>query len=163
MHGDERQEFDRQVSLLCAAFGVPVGDRAEAYWLAFKRLTLVEFSRMIEAAMGPDRDFKRIPTVPQLWAVRGDMRAPQRRHLQHDPRARLVGGVLALELSDWQVGTQWSWIVRWFPGVNVEKKQVENHGVEYLGVIVPEDPSDPLRYPSHRVLLSDLADQAEAA
>ena len=164
MQSTEREDFNRELATLCAAFGVPVADRAEAFWKGFSRLSLGEFSRIVARAVGEDGPGK-MPTVAQLWGIRRQMRAgggQQQRGSVADQRARLVEQVAAIRrLSDRQRATVWSWIVRWFPDPSTHDPT--RQGCVFLGVVVPQDPVDPDRWPAQRVMLDDLGQLGEAA
>lgn len=77
MNSGDRHEFDTQMSLLCAGFNVPIGDRSEAYWKGVIRMSLMEFTRCVEHALGEDGPEK-IPTCSQLWGIRKQLRAQAR-------------------------------------------------------------------------------------
>lgn len=143
MQATDREEFNRHMSILCAAFDVPVGDRPESYWRAFNRLSLVGFVRMVEAACGPDADFKRIPTVPQLWGLRKAARTAAAPAMPDGMQAALVEYVMRnCRISDRQRAMPWNWIAR--------------DSGELLGVIVPQCPVDPVKHPAHRVLFTEV-------
>lgn len=77
MNSGDRQEFDTQIAILCAGFNVPPGDRQEAYWKGMMRMSLMEFTRCVEYALGEDGPEK-IPTCSQLWGLRKRMREQAR-------------------------------------------------------------------------------------
>lgn len=77
MNSGDRHEFDTQMSILCAGFNVPLGDRPEAYWKGIIRMSLMEFTRCVEYALGEDGPEK-IPTCSQLWGIRKQLRAQAR-------------------------------------------------------------------------------------
>lgn len=142
MLADDREEFDRQVSILCAAFSVPMGDRGDALWRAFSRLSLAEFGRIVDAAVSPDCEIERMPTVSQLWKLRRLAKTSPVHTLPTGAQAALVEYVLAnYSITHRQKSTPWNWISR-------------NSG-EMLGVIVPQDPDDPVKNPAIRVLFAD--------
>ncbi len=76
MLSSERTEFETLISQLFAGFpssGVQTPNRIEAYWKGLQKLGLVELTRLVEFALsehGPDR----LPSVPQLWRMRSEMR-----------------------------------------------------------------------------------------
>lgn len=143
MQAEEREEFTRQVSILCAAFGVPIGDRDEALWRAFSRLSLVEFSRIVDAAVAPDCEYERFPTTKQLWVLRKQGRARFASDLPKGAQVALVEYALRnLPISDRQKSVAWNWIAR--------------ETGEILGVIVPQDPNDPVKHPAQRVMFADV-------
>lgn len=150
-----REEFTRQMSVLCAAFGVPMGDRLEAYERAFGRLGLDGVVRLFDAAIGPDTDFEKMPTVPQLRALQRRSKIQVREKEPPGRQAALVEFVLRhRRLSDRQRSSIWNWIARSWP--DPRPTDAERKGYEFLGVIVPQDDSDPATYPSHRVLFADV-------
>lgn len=154
MQAADRAEFEQHAKALCAGFNVPATpERLEAYWLGLRFMSLGDFCRTVAYALG-EHGPERMPTVPALWAIRKASRAAPASNTEQavDNREAVVKAALALSLSDWQRAAPWSWIVRWTPGVNVEKKQIEQHGAQFVGVIVPEDAKDPIRYPAHRVM-----------
>lgn len=145
METTDRVEFDAQMAQLCAAFNVPDKGQAAAYWIAFRRLSLIEFARIIEAALGPDGPEK-MPTVKQLWRIRAELKTaagPAGATLTPDLIERLITHCLtSFALSERQSRSPWSWITA--PDGSC------------LGVIVPLDPIDARRYPEHRVMVADL-------
>lgn len=74
MNATDRPEFTSQLKLLCAGFNVPVGDREEAYWKGLANLSLPEFSRCVEYALG-EAGPEKIPTTRQIWGIRKELRA----------------------------------------------------------------------------------------
>jgi len=73
MLSTDREEFGVQLRLLCAGLNVPLGDREEAYWKGLSKMSLLEFARVVEFALGetgPDK----IPTTKQCWQIRNDLR-----------------------------------------------------------------------------------------
>lgn len=156
----DRAEFDRQVSLLCAAYNVPIINRADALWLAFNKLRLDDWMRIISHAIGPDGPEK-FPTVRQLWGTRKALQhTPHAARSGRDPYLALTEAALGRfhgQLSEWQrhnPGCHWSYIVRDPTGPNCE----------LLGLIIERDPHDPLTYPERRLLVSEYRhDEDEAA
>jgi hypothetical protein len=74
MNSGDRPEFDVQLSMLCAGYNVPIGDRSEAYWKGLAKMSLMEFSRCVDQALGeggPDR----IPTTGQMWKLLKELRS----------------------------------------------------------------------------------------
>jgi hypothetical protein len=74
MQSTDRDEFKAQLSILCAGFNVPLGDREEAYWKGCAKMSLIEFARCVEFALGESGPEK-IPTTNQLWHMRTLMKA----------------------------------------------------------------------------------------
>jgi len=144
---EDRTEFDRQISVLCAGFNVPLGDRAEAYWRAFERLSLIEFARMVDAALA-DGEGERIPTVRQLWAIRSKLRTRTRAHADAgQSQADLVAAAIErFKPTDAQLAAPWSWVTR----------NPAGQDCAILGVIIPQDPKDPAKHPAGRMMFSDI-------
>lgn len=66
----DREEFLRELSKLCAGFGVPLTKaREESYWTALARMALPQFRRCIEHALGPDYDGDDFPKTGQIWRI----------------------------------------------------------------------------------------------
>lgn len=142
MLSEDREEFSRQVAILCAAYNVPVGEREEFLWRAFSRLSIVEFSRIVDAAISPDCEFERFPTVKQIWGLRKQSRIRSASVLPAGAQVALVEYTLAnRSLNEWQRTTRWSWIA---------------NGGEFLGLIVPQDPREPEQHAAIRVLFADV-------
>jgi hypothetical protein len=82
MQTSDRPEFDAQLARLCAAYNVPATpERLDGYWTAFRNLSLLEFARIIEAALG-EQGPERMPTVPALWGIRKALRVKPPHMLQ---------------------------------------------------------------------------------
>jgi hypothetical protein len=82
MLSTDREEFTRAMQRLAAGFGVPATpEREGAYWEAFARLSMAQFSRLVDHVLSEDYaaelEGKRpsVPTVPQLWRVHRQLRA----------------------------------------------------------------------------------------
>jgi len=148
----DRPEFERQVAMLCAAYNVPAGERGEAYWNAFNRLGLIEFARMVAHIIGPEGPDK-LPTVPQLWKIRkelGKANQAQGKPGTQDLLTAVVETALRKwQLSELQIRQTWNWIAR-DPG---------GPDCNMLGVIIPQDPMDPVRFPAHRLMVSELTQE----
>lgn len=74
MNSADRTEFEALVATLCAGFNVPVADRPSAYWTGLANMTVTEFARCVEHALGEDGPAK-IPTAHEFWAIRKSLRA----------------------------------------------------------------------------------------
>ena len=69
MQTADREEFEIQLQKLCAAFNVPCTEaRIDAYWSGFSRLSLGQFARLVDQALG-DEGPKKFPTVADLWEL----------------------------------------------------------------------------------------------
>lgn len=75
MLSTDRDEFDVQLAILCAGYDRPVGDRGEAYWKGCAKMSLIEFARIVEYALG-EQGPEKIPTVNHLWRMRSQLRTP---------------------------------------------------------------------------------------
>jgi hypothetical protein len=147
-HGD-REEFDKQVALLCDAFDVPPGNRPDAYWAAFEKISLVEFARMVAAALADETNERvRIPTVSQLWAIRRKLRSrPVAGAVGGQTQADLVAQVVSrFRFSDAQLAMPWNWIAR----------NPAGDDCTLIGVIVPQDAADPVRFPARRLTFAEI-------
>jgi hypothetical protein len=68
--------FDRALSRLCAGFDVPVTDaRREAYWRAFRKLTVLEFAGLVDTAL-VESTFASMPTVGALRELHRKVQSP---------------------------------------------------------------------------------------
>ena len=85
MQNTERKEFDGYVAKLCAGYNAPLGDKPEAYWTAFSKLSLIEFARCVEFALGESGPEK-LPTVRGIWDIRRQLKT---RLSQRDPEKLL--------------------------------------------------------------------------
>lgn len=66
MQDTDAKSFDRALSRLCAGFDVPLTDaRREAYWRAFRKLQLLEFTGLVDMAL-VESTFASMPTVGAL-------------------------------------------------------------------------------------------------
>ena len=82
MQSTDRDEFESLLKKLCAGFDVPLGDRFEAYWTGLAKMSLIEFSRCIDYALGEEyaqahADPKRrapMPTTGQIWLIRRQLK-----------------------------------------------------------------------------------------
>jgi hypothetical protein len=74
MQSTDREEFDKQLAQLCAGFDKPIGDRNEAYWKGLAKMSIIEFARCVEFALGEDGPEK-LPTSGQVWKIRKQLKA----------------------------------------------------------------------------------------
>jgi hypothetical protein len=74
MLSTDRADFEDHVKALCAGYNVPLGDRIEAYWKGMQKMSLAEFARCVEHALGEEGPEK-IPTTGQLWKIRKALKA----------------------------------------------------------------------------------------
>lgn len=75
MDSTERPEFERHLSVLCAAFDVPcTSERKDAYWLSLERMPILVFARVVQYML-TEEEWARIPKPSQIWAASKRMRA----------------------------------------------------------------------------------------
>ena len=76
MQANDREEFETQLGRLCAGFNVPVTKhRVNAYWSGLAKMSLAQFSRVIDFALaeyGPDD----VPPTKGIWRIHRQLRAP---------------------------------------------------------------------------------------
>lgn len=93
MNSGDRKEFDAQIAILCAGYDKPLGDRAEAYWKGLHRMSLIEFARCVEYALGDDGPEK-LPTVHIVRQILSKLKNQTRSYAQlpanEDPRDHLL-------------------------------------------------------------------------
>jgi hypothetical protein len=117
VYSGEREEFDRLLGQLCAGFNVPVGDRAEAYWKGLARMSLVEFARCVEFALG-EQGPEKIPTSPQVWGIRKQLRThreirppePCIAPLRHYTDSQRFANQLLVDWLSWYCRSAGTWI-----------------------------------------------------
>ena len=69
MQDTDAKSFERAILRLCAAFDVPLTDaRREAYWRSFRKVSVLEFAGLIDAAL-IESTFASMPTVGALWEL----------------------------------------------------------------------------------------------
>jgi hypothetical protein len=138
-HGDE---FQRQVSILCANFNVPATpERVEGLRETFGKLNPIMFERMVQAITGPDSKVEKFPTAKQLWTVWREMKSNTRpagvAGDNTDTMKKLVEHAISLSLTDKQRAAVWSWIAT--------KEQI------IVGLIIPECDGT-----AHRIMAASL-------
>jgi hypothetical protein len=75
MHEIDREDFDRSFSRLCAGFDTPpTQPRKDAYWQGFRRHTITEFNRLVDAVLTESK-FDSMPSVPALRKLLGERNA----------------------------------------------------------------------------------------
>lgn len=153
----DRVEFERQVSLLCAAYNVPVAERAAAYWVGFGELSLVEFARLVEHVL-KSGECERMPTVSVLHAIRRKLaQAGGRFHVEHSRAFLLTEAAMGrFRLSEFQKfspGRAWQFLYRDPSGPDCE----------CVGLEIPADPADPSRYPAQVLRWSEYAASRDEA
>lgn len=71
MLSTDREEFEKLMKTLCAAFNTPPTPvRIDSYWRAFHKRTLAEFAHLVDNALDEDSEVADMPTVPHLRALR---------------------------------------------------------------------------------------------
>jgi len=69
MLSTDRPEFEAQLAALCAGFNVPATkERQEAYWTGLSKMSLPQFVRTVEYALGEDGPEK-FPTTGFMWKL----------------------------------------------------------------------------------------------
>lgn len=79
MQSSDREHFLIQLARLCAGFDIPVTKaREDAYWSGLAAMSLAQFARCIDFAVGPHYDDEKFPTTGRLWKIHRSFRsAPQ--------------------------------------------------------------------------------------
>lgn len=102
------------------------------------------------------------PTLPEFEALLRKGAAARNTSHSADFRAALVlHATSTRRLSDEQKALPWNWIVRWFD--DPKPQDPARKGAEIIGVIIPQCPKDPGRYPAQRVLMAELTAKASEA
>lgn len=104
MNSLERADFDAQMKKLCIGLNVlPSPDRLQAYFDGLGKMSLIQFSRVVEACLDEHSACEgKMPTIPQVWkiwnAVREKARASERRvvEAQAQPFSRARKHVTAM-------------------------------------------------------------------
>ena len=106
MQASERDEFLRELSKLCAGFGVPMTKhREEAYWTGLARMSSAQFRKCVEFALGPDYDGTEFPKTGQIWGIyKGTAISPNKPNVKalpadEDHLAYLANRLLWLHVS----------------------------------------------------------------
>lgn len=82
MHSTDRQEFERQLSILCAGYNIhPSAERLDAYWLGLAKMELGTFARLVAHCLSEEGPEK-LPTVRSLWPLSRHLRARKAAHVQ---------------------------------------------------------------------------------
>lgn len=77
MNAVDREAFEKLMSELCAGFNVPPGDRPAAYWKGLAKMSLGQFARIVEEALG-ENGCEKFPTVRGVWDMHRKRMAEQR-------------------------------------------------------------------------------------
>ena len=103
MQASEREQFKAELTKLCAGFDVPITKaREEAYWTGLTRMSLLQFRRVVERALGEGADLEKFPTVGTVWKLhRGTQAAlPQAQQpIEPDGLKYLANRLLWLHVS----------------------------------------------------------------
>lgn len=76
MQDSDAKHFERAMTRLCAGFNVPTTEpRKEAYWRSFRKLSLLEFTGLIDLAL-VESSYTEMPTVGALWELHRKNSAP---------------------------------------------------------------------------------------
>jgi hypothetical protein len=82
MLSTDRTEFEAQVGTLCAAFNVPATrERQDAFWTGMAKMSLIEFVRGVEFAVGEEGPEK-FPTTKAFWKLHREIKAKARGYTQ---------------------------------------------------------------------------------
>jgi hypothetical protein len=78
MLSTDRKEFEAQVAMLCAGFGISATpERQQAFWTGMAKMSLIEFGRCVEFALseeGPDK----LPTTKGVWRIHREIKSSAR-------------------------------------------------------------------------------------
>lgn len=75
MQTADREQFEIQLAVLCAGYDLPVTKaRRMAYWGGLAKMTLLQFTRCIEFALGEEGPDD-IPTTKGIWRIHRGFRA----------------------------------------------------------------------------------------
>lgn len=70
MQASDREEFRSELAKLCVGFNVPLTRaREEGYWAALARMSLAQFRKCVDFAIGPDYDGDEFPKTGQIWRI----------------------------------------------------------------------------------------------
>lgn len=116
MQASDRDDFKTEMGKLCAGFGVPFTKiREDAYWTGLTRMSLPQFRRCVEYALGEHFVEEDLPTTGKLWKVhRGDAPlASSHAGRVQNPGERLCEHVmrtLGRRLTPKQIRETWTYI-----------------------------------------------------
>lgn len=70
MQVSERDEFRIELGKLCAGFNVPLTKhREDGYWTGLARMSIQQFRKCVEFALGPDYGGDDFPKTGQIWKI----------------------------------------------------------------------------------------------
>lgn len=96
MQAADRPQFDEVMNRLCSAYNAPpTQPRRDAYFEAFKKLTLLEFTGLAEVASRTP-DYATLPTTGLLWALHERTQSANR-----PAPAQVFGPTLQEQLLEW--------------------------------------------------------------
>ena len=76
MQSSEIGEFETALGTLCAGYDVPVTKaRKDAYWAGLRKMSLQQFTRVVEFALSEDGP-EDLPTTKAIWKMLRQLRAP---------------------------------------------------------------------------------------
>lgn len=95
MQESDFDRFDRALKRLCAGFDTPPTDaRRDAYWRSFRKLTILEFSGLVDMAL-TESSFTSMPTVGVLWDLHRKL------HASDPAPSQQMGPTLQEQLMAW--------------------------------------------------------------
>lgn len=70
MHASDRGDFKIELEKLCGGFNVPLTKaREEGYWTGLARMSIQQFRKCVEFALGPDYEGTDFPKSGQIWGI----------------------------------------------------------------------------------------------
>lgn len=70
MQVSDRGDFHIELGKLCAGFNVPLTKaREDSFWTGLARMSLPQFRRCVEFALGPDYDGTEFPKTGDIWRI----------------------------------------------------------------------------------------------
>lgn len=81
----DRDEFEVQLKILCAAFDKPLGDRFEAYWKGLKKMSILEFATVVDFCVG-DEGPEKLPTTFECWSIKKKLKSKKTDLVIHRPQ-----------------------------------------------------------------------------
>jgi hypothetical protein len=141
----DTQDFERAFLRLCAGFDTPpTGARKDAYWRAFRKLSVLEFAGLIDASL-VESTFASMPTVGALWDLHRKKSAPadQMPRSGHTLQEQLSTYVMRRyggRLTQTEIQRPWTYLYReWHDG--------NKRCCECTGVLVERDNGSRMRIP----------------
>lgn len=144
MQANDREEFKTLLGMLCGGFNVPLTkQREEGYWAGLSRMSVGNFRRAVEFALGENYAEEELPTTGKLWRIhRGSSMpttAPQGPAQNAAERlCEYIVGTLRPAMTARQFSQPWTYL--------------GSPGGQITGVAIPADGDAP----GFRVMLHDL-------